>query len=101
MKLLNFVEIAQLLKTNREKKGWSQADLSGLVGMKKGQGQLISNIERGLCNLPPKHGLKVCEVLSIDPDVMIETMANDYKRALLEEFKNSALKEVAHESTAE
>ncbi len=91
MKTLMFTEIARLLKSAREKKDWSQADVSAMIGMKKGQGQLISNIERGLCNLPPKHGVKICEILAIDPEVMIETMANDYKRSLVEEFKTAAM----------
>lgn len=91
MKNLAFSGIASLIRTAREKKDWSQADLSAMIGMKKGQGQLISNIERGLCNLPPRHGVKICQLLSIDPGVMIETMTNDFKRSLTEEFKTSVM----------
>jgi len=91
MKTSVFTEIALLLRNARVQKDWSQADLSEMIGMKKGQGQLISNIERGLCNLPPRHGAKICEVLSIDPVVMIETMANDYKKSLIEEFKMNSM----------
>lgn len=97
MKSLVFRDIAILLRKAREKKGWSQNDVSHMIGMKS-QGQLVSNIERGLCNLPPKHGFKICEILSIDPATMIETMANDYKRALLEEFKAAGMKEQNAES---
>jgi len=83
----NFNHIASLIRENRIKAGWSQADLSGLAEMKKGQGQLISNVERGLCNLPPKHGRKICKILSIDPDKMIEAMAMDFKKSLITEFQ--------------
>jgi len=94
MKFQIFKDMAILLKTAREKKGWSQKDFAALMGMKRGQGQIVSNIERGLCNLPPKHGFKVCEMLSIEPKIMIETMVDDYRRSLIEEFKASGMKEL-------
>lgn len=85
MKVLLFVGIAKLMRESREKTHWSQTELARMLDMRNGQ--FISNIERGLCGLPSKYVLKVCSVLSIDPDVMIETMTADYKRGLMEELK--------------
>lgn len=89
MKIVTFNAIGKLVKDYRIKKGWSQTDLSALAGMKRGQGQHISNIERGLANLPPKHGSKVCQLLEIDTSLMIDAMVEDFKESLVEEFKSS------------
>lgn len=86
MKVVSFNAIGRLLKESRIKKGWSQSDLSALIGMKTGQGQHISNIERGLANLPPKHGAVVCETLDIDPDIMMDAMVEDFRSSLKIEF---------------
>ena len=47
-----FKNIAELIKTKRlqHPKGYSQSELSHLLGYKNGQ--FISNVERALCNIP-------------------------------------------------
>lgn len=85
MKIAYFAGIAKLMKESREKTPWSQTELAALLKMKNGQ--FISNIERGLCGLPSKHAPQVCQILKIDPEVMIETMLSDYKKSLLVDFK--------------
>ncbi len=93
MKVLLFTGISKLLKESREKTPWSQTDLAKKLNMRNGQ--FISNIERGLCGLPSKYGSQVCDILSIDKDVMIETMTADYKNGLIEDF-NSGNSGVQH-----
>jgi len=91
MKIVSFNSIGSLVKEYRIKKGWSQSDLSVLAGMRDRQGQHISNIERGLANLPPKRGYAVCKVLEVDPMLMIDAMVADFKNSLIEEFKSSGM----------
>jgi transcriptional regulator with XRE-family HTH domain len=70
-----FKNIANLIKSKRlqHPKGYSQSELSHLLGYKNGQ--FISNVERALCNIPLKMLTRVSEVLEINPD--------DLKRAIL------------------
>jgi len=70
-----FKNIAELIKSKRlqHPKGYSQSELSHLLGYKNGQ--FISNVERALCNIPLKMLTRVSEVLDINPV--------DLKRAIL------------------
>lgn len=72
-----FKNIAQLIRTKRlqHPKGYSQSELSNLLGYKNGQ--FISNVERALCNIPLKMLVRVSEVLDIEPE--------DLKKAILED----------------
>lgn len=89
MSLLQFKNIGTLLRHARTAKGISQIELSELVGMKRGQGQMVSNIERGRCNLPPANAKKFCKHLSIEPEYMIDAMVEDYRAFLYREIKGS------------
>ena len=64
----SFKNIATLIRSKRtgHSKNYSQSDLSLLLGYKNGQ--FISNVERGLCNVPLKMMKKISEVLDINPD---------------------------------
>ena len=82
-----FRNIAQLIRTKRQQhpKGYSQSELSHLLGYKNGQ--FISNVERALCNIPLKMLGRVSDVLDIP--------AQDLKVAILkdqEETLNNYLK---------
>ena len=70
-----FKNIAKLIRTKRleHPKGYSQSELSHLLGYKNGQ--FISNVERALCNIPLKMLSRVSEVLDIN--------SNDIKAAIL------------------
>ena len=72
-----FESIAKLIRTKRlnHPKGYSQSELSNLLGYKNGQ--FISNVERALCNIPLKMLGRVSEVLDIPSE--------DLKRAILED----------------
>lgn len=73
----SFEHIAKLIREKRvnHPKGYSQSELSSLLGYKNGQ--FISNVERALCSIPLKMLSKVSEVLNIETE--------DLKRAILED----------------
>ncbi|OUR97194.1 hypothetical protein A9Q84_12775 [Halobacteriovorax marinus] len=77
-----FEHIAKLIRTKRinHTKGYSQSELSNLLGYKNGQ--FISNVERALCNIPLKMLKKVSEVLDIDPSELKEAILKDHDQTL-------------------
>ena len=82
---MTFKNIAYQLSTNRYKTDFSQADFAVKLGYRNGQ--FISNIERGLCNLPPHLIVKASEILQINPERMIDAMVKDYADSLNQEVK--------------
>lgn len=72
--MLLFEHIAKLIRSKRinHSKGYSQSELSNLLGYKNGQ--FISNVERALCNIPLKMLGKVSEIL----DIPAEDLKNSY-----------------------
>jgi|SRR5690554_5879255 len=77
-----FKNIAQLIRTKRlqHPKGYSQSELSNLLGYKNGQ--FISNVERALCNIPLKMLVRVSEVLDIDPEDLKKAILKDHDATL-------------------
>lgn len=61
-------------------KGYSQSELSHLLGYKNGQ--FISNVERALCNIPLKMLKKVSEVLDITSDDLKAAILRDQEETL-------------------
>lgn len=78
----SFRNIAELIRIKRIEypKRMSQADLSILLGYKNGQ--FISNVERGLCSIPPKIIIRVSEVLEIEPEELKTAILKDYDESL-------------------
>lgn len=77
-----FKNIAKLIRTKRlqHPKGYSQSELSNLLGYKNGQ--FISNVERALCNIPLKMLVKVSEVLDINPQEIKGAILKDQEETL-------------------
>ncbi len=77
-----FDHIAKLIRSKRvaHPKGYSQSDLSNLLGYKNGQ--FISNVERALCNIPLKMLGRVSEVLDIDPQDLKTAILKDHEKTL-------------------
>jgi transcriptional regulator with XRE-family HTH domain len=77
-----FKNIAQLIRTKRmnHPKGYSQSELSHLLGYKNGQ--FISNVERALCNIPLKMLRKVSEVLDIPAEELKGSILKDQEETL-------------------
>ena len=89
-----FKHIAALIRNKRlqHPKGYSQSELSHLLGYKNGQ--FISNVERALCNIPLKMLGKVSEVLDIDPTELKAAILRDHEETLNNYLKTSANAEV-------
>ena len=89
-----FKHIAALIRNKRlqHPKGYSQSELSHLLGYKNGQ--FISNVERALCNIPLKMLGKVSEVLDIDPTELKAAILRDHEETLDNYLKTSASAEV-------
>lgn len=77
-----FKNIANLVKTKRiqHPKGYSQTELSNLLGYKNGQ--FISNIERGLCSVPLKNLSEVANVLNISSNELRDAILKDQTETL-------------------
>ena len=77
-----FDNIAKLIRNKRlnHPKGYSQSELSHLLGYKNGQ--FISNVERALCNIPLKMLGRVSEVLDISPEALKEAILKDHELTL-------------------
>lgn len=77
-----FENIAKLIRDKRTNhpKGYSQSELSHMLGYKNGQ--FISNVERALCNIPLKMLTRVAEVLDIDPHHVKEAILKDQEITL-------------------
>ncbi len=68
-------------------KNYSQSDLSLLLGYKNGQ--FISNVERGLCNVPLKMMKKISEVLDITAIEIKSAILKDHEETLTNYFDKS------------
>lgn len=77
-----FEHIAKLIREKRvgHPKGYSQSELSHLLGYKNGQ--FISNVERALCNIPLKMLGRVSEVLDIETEQLKQAILKDHERTL-------------------
>mgnify|MGYP001603322221 CR=1 FL=1 len=77
-----FENIAHLIRSKRvsHPKGYSQSELSHLLGYKNGQ--FISNVERALCNIPLKMLRKVSSVLDIPTDELKVAILKDQEHTL-------------------
>ena len=77
-----FQNIATLIRTKRmnHPKGYSQSELSHILGYKNGQ--FISNVERALCNIPLKMLKRVTEVLDITKEELVQAIIEDQKHTL-------------------
>lgn len=78
----SFEHIAKLIRTKRvnHPKGYSQSELSNMLGYKNGQ--FISNVERALCNIPLKMLKRVSEVLDIPSTEIKDAILRDHEQTI-------------------
>lgn len=76
--------VATLIKESRQKKNYSQQDLSILLGYLNGQ--FISNIERHLCTLPSRKIPLLAKLLDLDLEVVTKAFIDDYSEGLRAEL---------------
>ncbi len=93
----SFKNIARLIRAKRQThpQKYSQSELSHLLGYKNGQ--FISNVERGLCNIPLKMLGKVCEILQIGPHEIKQAMMVDFEMTIENYLTRSAKLSAADE----
>lgn len=86
----SFENIAKLIKTKRTQhpKGYSQSELSHLLGYKNGQ--FISNVERALCNIPLKMLNRVAEILDISHNELRDAIIKDHENTLNNYLQNGS-----------
>ena len=65
------------LKNARESKGITQQEISDKLGFSSPQ--FISNCERGVANLPPKHFKPVSKMIGIDTERLIKLYIKDFE----------------------
>lgn len=77
-----FYNIAKLIRTKRlsHSRGYSQAELSHLLGYKNGQ--FISNVERALCSIPLKMLRRVADILDIPSEDLKLAVLKDQELTL-------------------
>lgn len=78
----SFQHIATLIRVKRmsHPSVLSQTDLSTLLGYKNGQ--FISNVERGLCNVPLKMMSRIAEILNISEAEIKTAILKDHAQTL-------------------
>ena len=86
----SFKHVAVLIRTKRLQHPdfLSQAELSLRLGYKNGQ--FISNVERGMCNVPLKMLKKISIVLNINTEELKAALLKDHEETLTNYFNNSA-----------
>lgn len=77
---MKFPNIAKLVKENRIKKDYSQADLCKLLGYMSAQ--YISNAERGICSIPLKKMYLLASSLEISQREVKEAMIKDFEQRI-------------------
>jgi transcriptional regulator with XRE-family HTH domain len=91
-----FKNIAALSRTYRNRTPYSQGDVARQMGYRNDQ--FMSNVERGLCNLPPKHIPKFCRILNVPTSVVVDAMVADFRATLEAEVGLAEITESAIES---
>lgn len=96
----SFEHIAKLIRTKRinHPKGYSQSELSNMLGYKNGQ--FISNVERALCNIPLKMLKRVSDVLDIPANEIKDAILKDHEQTI-ENYLRASEEQLAKESDRE
>lgn len=68
------------LKRLRLAAGLSQREISMKLGY--GTPQFLSNIERGLAEVPPRHFRRLAKILKVNPMVFVEAHVRDVRAKL-------------------
>lgn len=76
-----FKNIAVLVHDARAEAKLSQAQLSHKLGYRNGQ--FISNVERGLCNVPLKKITALAKHISVEPKKIVAAMTIDFNETLV------------------
>jgi DNA-binding XRE family transcriptional regulator len=75
-----FKNTSELIKKARIEKEISQTEAAKLLGYKNGQ--IISNIERGLQGVPLGRASEFCHKLRLNPDMLKAHLVQDFKESI-------------------
>lgn len=73
-RVFEWAHSAEFLSFLRKRNGLIQEDLAKVAGVHL---QLISNCERGLCALPPRHFKAIAKLLGIDTSALVSAYIRD------------------------
>lgn len=76
--------VAELIRTHRLKNNLSQGQLAKKLGYTTPQ--FVSNLERGLAQLPPRQVKKFARILQMDKKVLAIAVINDAAERLRKEI---------------
>lgn len=80
--------LATLIRKRRIELDLSQGELNKLLGWYSKNGQVVSNIERGVQQMPAKTINKLANAIMVSREEIMDLMVKDYQEAL----KNEVLK---------
>lgn len=72
-------QLSKLMRSRRSDLGVTQQDLATKL---KVHVQFVSNIERGICSIPPKRIRALARALKVEPKQIVEVILNDYRYQL-------------------
>jgi transcriptional regulator with XRE-family HTH domain len=78
-------KLTKLIKDRRVLLKITQNELATKLGFSNGQ--FSSNVERGICEWPPKYYKKLCNILRLDLNEMVLEAVDDYWIWLKKEVK--------------
>jgi len=73
------IHVARLIKQKRKELNLSQDDLAKKIDLGPRGYQVISNIERGIQQIPVKYVSKLSEALNVNPEMVIFELCQDFK----------------------
>jgi len=78
--IVNWSRTSEFIRNARIKAGYSQTDISKVLGL--GSPQYISNFERGESGLSLDHLINICLELNLNTNKLITTMSRDYASSI-------------------
>jgi transcriptional regulator with XRE-family HTH domain len=79
-------KMASLIKARRNELKISQIELGRQLGWTSSKGQVVSNVERGLQQIPSSHLNRLSIILVIPREQIIEAYIEDFKDSLYKEL---------------
>ncbi len=76
----SYTNIGNFVKSARAEKGLSQAELTEKLGYTNAQ--FISNIERGICSLPPTKIDLFCKLLQVKKEAIKDALRKDFEDSI-------------------
>lgn len=79
------MELHKALKAAREKAGVTQDGMAKEMGYKSAQ--IVSNWERGVCDLPLKKARKFCKIVNMELGALKKLILTDYEASISRYFE--------------